>query len=44
MANVVFEKIEIDPEHKCEAATLADVNGNGKRDIICGTHWYEAPD
>jgi len=44
MANVVFEKIEIDPEHKCEAATLADVNGNGKLDIICGTHWYEAPD
>jgi len=44
MANVVFEKIEIDPEHKCEAAAVADVNGNGKLDIICGTHWYEAPD
>ena len=43
MADLAFEKIEIDPDHKCEAAALADVNGNGLLDIICGTHWYEAP-
>ena len=44
MPRVVFEKIEIDPDHKCEAAALADVNGDGQLDIIAGTHWYEGPD
>ncbi len=44
MAEVQFEKIEIDPDHKCEAAAIVDVNGDGVLDIIAGTHWYEGPD
>ncbi len=44
MPEIVFEKVAIDPDHKCEAAAVVDVNGDGRLDIVCGTHWYEAPD
>ena len=41
MAELVFEKIEIDPDHKCEAAAAVDVNGDGKLDIIGGGRWFK---
>ncbi len=37
-----FEKIKID-DVTYEAASVADVNGDGLLDIICGEYWYEAP-
>ncbi len=27
-----------------EVAAVCDVNNDGKRDIVCGEYWYEAPD
>jgi len=38
-----FKKVEIDTGHKCEAVGIADVNGDGVLDIVCGTHWFEGP-
>jgi hypothetical protein len=28
----------------CECVSVADVNGDGKLDLVCGRNWYEAPD
>ena len=42
-AEISFKKIEIDANHKCEAAGVADVNGDGSPDIISGAHWFEGP-
>lgn len=40
---VKFKKQLID-KVPYEAASVFDVNNNGKLDIICGEYWYEAPD
>jgi len=40
----VFQKIVIDPEFRSEGVTVADVNRDGKLDIVAGNFWYEAPD
>ncbi|MBM3890726.1 MAG: hypothetical protein FJ388_16575, partial [Verrucomicrobia bacterium] len=54
-AEPVFIPIKIDgPAHKPaigsywygpfnESCSLVDVNGDGRLDITCGVHWYEAP-
>src|SRR3954453_11924411 len=39
---VPFEKIAIDPG-AAEPAAFADVNHDGKLDIVAGEYWYEAP-
>jgi hypothetical protein len=41
---VVFKKIVIDPEFRSEGVAVADVNRDGKLDIVAGNFWYEAPD
>lgn len=37
-----FEKIHID-NVAFEAASAADINQDGRLDIVCGENWYEAP-
>lgn len=41
--DIPFRKHEIDIGAS-ETCALADVNGDGKLDIISGEYWYEAPD
>jgi hypothetical protein len=41
-AEIPFEKQTIDLGSS-ESAALADINGDGKLDIVSGENWYEAP-
>lgn len=41
---VSFKKIVLDREFRSEGVTVADVNRDGKIDVIAGNLWYEAPD
>ena len=43
-AEVSFRKHVIDPAFRAEAVAAADINRDGKLDIIVGENWYEAPD
>ncbi len=40
---VTFEKFHLWDEFYTEGATVADVNKDGKTDIIAGARWFEAP-
>ncbi len=42
--DVKFKKYHLWDEFYTEAATTADVNKDGKTDIIAGARWFEAPD
>jgi hypothetical protein len=42
--DVKFKKYHLWDEFYTEAATAADVNKDGKPDIIAGARWFEAPD
>jgi hypothetical protein len=42
-AGVEFRKHVIDHEFRAEACAVADVNHDGRFDIIAGENWYEAP-
>ncbi len=42
--DVRFKKYHLWDEFYTEAATVADVNKDGKADIIAGARWFEAPD
>jgi hypothetical protein len=41
---VKFTKTVIDKKFRAEGVTVADVNKDGKPDILTGDVWYEAPD
>ncbi len=41
--DVTFEKFHLWDEFYTEGATVADVNRDGKTDIIAGARWFEAP-
>lgn len=41
-AEIPFEKVTLDLGAN-ETASIADVNGDGKLDVISGENWYEAP-
>lgn len=41
-AEIVFERQMIDPGAS-ETAAVADINGDGKLDIVSGEYWYEGP-
>jgi hypothetical protein len=41
---ISFRKHAINPQSAFEAATIFDVNNDGKQDIFCGGFWYAAPD
>jgi hypothetical protein len=40
---VHFKKITLDREFRSEGVAVADVNHDGKIDVIAGNLWYEAP-
>jgi FG-GAP-like repeat/FG-GAP repeat len=40
---VRFKKITLDREFRSEGVAVADVNRDGKTDVIAGNLWYEAP-
>lgn len=41
-SDIAFKKHALDPG-AAEACAFADINGDGKLDIVSGDHWYEAP-
>lgn len=40
---VRFKKVALDREFRSEGVTVADVNRDGRPDVIAGFVWYEAP-
>jgi hypothetical protein len=40
---VRFKKFTLDREFRSEGVTVADVNHDGKIDVLAGNMWYEAP-
>jgi VCBS repeat protein len=43
-ASVRWKKTVVDTKFRSEGATAADVNKDGKMDILAGSLWYEAPE
>ena len=43
-SRVKWRKVVINANSDFEAACAADINGDGKPDIVCGDTWYQAPD
>src|SRR5262249_37264089 len=41
---IAWKKIVIDKVFRSEGAAAADVNKDGKMDVLVGDFWYEAPD
>ncbi len=44
LREVSFKKTILDREFRSEGVAVADVNRDGKPDVIAGNLWYEAPD
>jgi hypothetical protein len=40
---VSFRKVVVDREFRSEGIAVADVNRDGRRDLLAGSLWYEAP-
>jgi hypothetical protein len=40
---VAWKKTVIDPKFRAEGVAIADVNRDGRRDVLVGDSWYEAP-
>src|SRR5581483_606578 len=41
---IAWKKIVVDKVFRSEGVAVADVNRDGKLDILVGDFWYEAPD
>ena len=42
--NISFEKITLSTDYLCDGINAADVNRDGKPDVIAGPYWYAGPD
>lgn len=42
-AQLAFKKITLTNDFIAEGVTIADVNKDGKTDVLAGTYWFEAP-
>jgi hypothetical protein len=43
-AKITWKKTVLDPKFRSEGVAIADVNKDGKMDVLNGEYWYEAPD
>ena len=43
-SQVRFEKVVVDKQFRSEGVAVADVDGDGAKDILAGDVWYAAPD
>jgi hypothetical protein len=43
-ADLNWQRVQIDTAFRSEGAAIADINKDGKNDIVAGDVWYEAPD
>src|SRR5688500_15679010 len=41
--DVSFEKLTLSSEYWCDGINAADINRDGKMDVIAGPFWYEGP-
>ena len=41
---ITWKKTVLDPKFRSEGVAVADVNKDGKLDVLVGEFWYEAPD
>src|SRR5580700_10416431 len=41
---ITWKKIVLDTKFRSEGVAVADVNKDGKIDVLNGEYWYEAPD
>jgi hypothetical protein len=44
VSNIQFKKVVLDTRFVSEGIAVADVNKDGRLDIMAGSAWYEAPD
>lgn len=42
-ADTIFKKHVLDPDFVSEGVAVADINKDGKTDVLAGVFWYEAP-
>jgi len=42
--NVSFKKVVLSKEHISEGVAVADVNRDGRMDVLAGSFWWQAPD
>src|SRR5262247_2458727 len=42
--SITFERLTLATDFTCEGATFADLDKDGKQDIIAGPYWYAGPD